>query len=182
MGAVPKCRIGNLHRKPVIPVQTLGDNTHSGTFGAFPFAFNVPRFLYGAESGYAGRRFRALGWSVSRRLPLVIWFVVLVVWLAACYGLRYGLMEDVQWVGACSDDPMQWQCVVRSNLGLWIHFGVFGWAALMTSVIACFVPRTFGRALAAVSLLVGILALVLYTANLAVFAVVIAGLRLVRAR
>lgn len=117
---------------------------------------------------------------VSRRLPLVVLFFVLALWLAVSYGLRYGLMEDVQWVGICADEASKWQCQLRSNLGLWIHFGVFGWGALITSLIALFIPRQVGRALAVVGLLLGILALVLYTASLAVFAVVIAGLRLVR--
>ena len=117
---------------------------------------------------------------VSRRLPLVVLFFILVLWLAVSYGLRYGLMEDVQWVGICADEAAKWQCQLRSNLGLWIHFGVFGWGALMAALIAFFIPRQVGRGLAVVALLLGILALVLYTASLAVFAVVIAGLRLVR--
>jgi hypothetical protein len=117
---------------------------------------------------------------VSRRLSLIVLFFALFVWLAAAYGVRYGLMEDVQWVGLCSDGAAQWQCQVRSNLGLMIHFGVFGWGALIASVIAFCVPRTPGRLLAWTGLLLGMLSLVLYSASLAVFAVVIAGLRLVR--
>ncbi|TDV54589.1 hypothetical protein EC919_104327 [Pseudomonas graminis] len=127
---------------------------------------------------------RAVGYFlecvVSRRLRLVVLFSMLVLWLAVSYGLRYGLMEDVQWVGICADEASKWQCQLRSNLGLLIHFGVFGWGALIASLVAFFVPRQFGRALAVVGLLLGIVALVLYTASLAVFAVVIAGLRLVR--
>jgi hypothetical protein len=117
---------------------------------------------------------------VSLRLPLFVLLVGLALWLAASYGLRYGLMEDVRWVGLCSDDALKWQCQVRSNLGLMIHFGVFGWGALVASLIAFFVPHRLGRLLALIGLLLGMLALVLYTAGLAVFAVVIAGLRLVR--
>ncbi|WP_268800110.1 hypothetical protein [Pseudomonas huanghezhanensis] len=118
---------------------------------------------------------------MSRRLPLIVLCVVLAVWLALSYGLRYGLMEDVQWVGICTDEAMNWECELRANLGLLIHFQVFGWAALIASVVAFVIPHRTGRALAVVGLLLGILALVLYTASLAVFAVVIAGLRLVRA-
>ena len=118
---------------------------------------------------------------MSRRLSLVVVFVALVMWLAAAYGVRYGLMEDVQWVGLCADGAAKWQCQVRSNLGLMIHFGVFGWGALIASVIAFFVPHRLGRILALIGLLLGVLSLVLYSASLAVFAVVIAGLRLVRA-
>ncbi|MEQ7917552.1 hypothetical protein ABQX22_00025 [Xanthomonas sp. WHRI 1810A] len=119
---------------------------------------------------------------MSRRVPLVLLCVALAVWLAISYGLRYGLMEDVQWVGLCTDEAVRWECQVRANLGLLIHFQVFGWAALIASAVAFLVPHRAGRVLAFVGLLLGILALVLYTASLAVFAVVIAGLRLVRAR
>lgn len=139
------------------------------------------RYLSPGGCGYAGRRFPELGCSVSRRLSLVVLFVALALWLAAAYGVRYGLMEDVQWVGLCSEGAAKWQCQVRSNLGLMIHFGVFGWGALIASVIAFFVPRRLGRILALIGLLLGMLSLVLYSASLAVFAVVIAGLRLVRA-
>jgi hypothetical protein len=102
---------------------------------------------------------------------------VLAVWLCVSYGLRYGLMEDVQWVGICADQSLKWECQVRANLGLLIHFQVFGWGALATSVAGFILPNRLGRAL---GLLLAILALILYTASLAVFAVVIAGLRLVR--
>ena len=117
---------------------------------------------------------------MSRHLPLVMFSILLVLWLAAAYSLRYSIMEDVHWVGACAEASLQWQCPVRATLGLWIHYGVFGWGSLIVSTIAFFIPRRLGRALAAIGLLLGILALVLYTASLAVFAVVIAGLRLVR--
>jgi hypothetical protein len=122
------------------------------------------------------------GVSVPRRLPLVVLFVALAAWLAVSYGLRYGLMEDVQWVGVCSDEALKWECQVRANLGLLIHFQVFGWGALIASVAGFVIPHRIGRVLAYIGLLLGILALVLYTASLAVFAVVIAGLRLVRGR
>jgi hypothetical protein len=118
--------------------------------------------------------------SVPRRLPLIVLCGVLAVWLCVSYGLRYGLMEDMQWVGICSDQSLKWECQVRANLGLLIHFQVFGWGALATSVAGFIIPNRLGRALALVGLLLGILALILYTASLAVFAVVIAGLRLVR--
>jgi len=125
--------------------------------------------------------FLPLGCAVSRRLPPVLLFLALALWLAASYGVRYGLMEDVRWVGACSDEvAAHWQCSVRSNLGLLIHFGVLGWGALIASVLGLAVPNRIGRYLAWVGLLLGMLALVLYSASLAVFAVVIAGLRLVR--
>jgi hypothetical protein len=110
----------------------------------------------------------------------MVLIIALAMWLALSYGLRYGLMEDVQWVGRCSDDALKWQCQLRSTLGWLIHFGVFGWGALIASLVGFFMPRKAGRVLATFGLLLGMLAMVLYTASLAVFAVVIAGLRLVR--
>nr|WP_296262028.1 MULTISPECIES: hypothetical protein [unclassified Pseudomonas] len=118
---------------------------------------------------------------MPRRLSLLLLIGALALWLVLGYGLRYGLMEDVKWVGACAEDALRWQCVVRSNLGLLIYLGVFGWSALIVSLIAFFIPRKVGQVLAVLGLLLGILALVLYSASLAVFAVVIAGVRLVRA-
>jgi hypothetical protein len=118
---------------------------------------------------------------MSRRLPLIVLLIVLPLWLAASYGLRYSLMEDARWVGLCANEALNWECQMRSSLGLMIHFGVIAWAALVTSVIAFCVPGRAGWGLAVLAVLLGIPALVLYSASLAVFAVVIAGLRLVRA-
>ncbi|MDB6145110.1 MAG: hypothetical protein JWP80_4154 [Pseudomonas sp.] len=118
---------------------------------------------------------------MSRRFPLIVLLVVLPLWLAASYGLRYSLMEDAKWVGICANDALGWQCQLRSGLGLMIHFGTIAWAALVTSIIAFCVPGRAGWALAVLAVLIGIPALVLYSASMAVFAVVIAGLRLVRA-
>ena len=117
---------------------------------------------------------------MSRSLPLIALLAFLGVWLAASYGVRYGLMEDGQWVGLCADPGAYWQCQVRSVLGLGIHFRVIAWSALGLALIAQVVPRQGGRWIAMAALAFGIPALVLYTASLAVFAVVLAGLRLVR--
>ncbi len=114
-------------------------------------------------------------------LPLILLLIALPVWLVASYGLRYGLMEDPQWVGTCVAEAARWECQLRSSLGWLIHFRVMGWAALATSVIAFFMRGRFGSGLAVLALLFGFPALALYNASLAVFAVVIAGLRLVRA-
>ena len=115
------------------------------------------------------------------RLPLILLLIALPVWLVASYGLRYGLMEDPQWVGMCVAEAARWECQLRSNLGLLIHFRVMGWIALVLSIVAFFVRGRVGSALAVLALLFGLPALALYNASLAVFAVVIAGLRLVRA-
>lgn len=118
---------------------------------------------------------------MSRRLPLIILLVVLSLWLAASYGLRYGLMEDGQWVGLCVDNAQRWECEVRASLGLLIHFRVIAWSALVLSLVAFFVPGRAGWGLGVAAMLFALPALVLYSASLGVFAIVIAALRLVRA-
>jgi len=117
---------------------------------------------------------------MSRRLPLILLLIVLPLWLAASYGVRYGLMEDGQWVGICVDEALRWECQARSSLGWLIHFEVLGWTALGAAVLAFALPRKLGWGLAVLALLIGFPALALYNTSLAVFAVVIAGLRLVR--
>ena len=117
---------------------------------------------------------------MSPRLPLILLLLALPLWLAASYGARYGFMEDGQWVGICADDASRWECQLRANLGLMIHFRVLGWAALVTSVLAFLVPGRAGWGLAVLGLAFGVPALALYNTTFAVFAVVIAGLRLVR--
>ena len=117
---------------------------------------------------------------MSRRLPLILLLIALPLWLAASYGARYGFMEDGRWVGICADEANRWECQLRSNLGLIIHFKVLGWAALVMAVLAFFVPGRAGWGLAVLGLVFGLPALALYNTTFAVFAVVIAGLRLVR--
>nr|BFD40487.1 hypothetical protein FFPRI1PSEUD_19860 [Pseudomonas sp. FFPRI_1] len=118
---------------------------------------------------------------MSRRLPVILLLVVLPLWLAASYGLRYGFMEDARWVGVCVDEAARWECSLRSSLGWMIHFKVLGWSAVATALLAFVLPGRLGRCLAVLALLVGFPALALYNTTLAVFAVVIAALRLVRA-
>jgi len=117
---------------------------------------------------------------MSRSLPAVLLLLFLVLWLAASYGVRYGLMEDAQWVGLCTVPGEYWQCQVRSLLGLGIHFQVLAWAGLGLALLAQVVSGRGGWWLAVLALVFGVPALVLYTASIAVFAVVLAGLRLVR--
>ncbi|QZI69042.1 hypothetical protein K5F93_22100 [Pseudomonas protegens] len=118
---------------------------------------------------------------MSRRLPVIVLFVVLPLWLAASYGLRYGFMEDARWVGVCVDEVGRWECSLRSSLGWMIHFKVLGWSALGAALLGFVVAGRAGWWLAVLALLAGIPALALYNTTLAVFAVVIAALRLVRA-
>ena len=118
---------------------------------------------------------------MSRRLPVILLLVLLPLWLAASYGARYGFMEDGKWVGICVDEASRWECQLRANLGLMIHFKVLGWAALGCALIGFVVPGRAGWWLAVLALVFGLPALALYNTTLAVLAGVIAGLRLVRA-
>jgi hypothetical protein len=117
---------------------------------------------------------------MSRRLPVILLLVLLPLWLAASYGARYGFMEDGKWVGICVDEASRWECSVRSSLGLMIHFKILGWAALGAALLGFVLPGRAGWWLAVLALVFGAPALVLYNTTLAVFALVIAGLRLVR--
>ncbi|KQN50888.1 hypothetical protein ASE98_03395 [Pseudomonas sp. Leaf48] len=117
---------------------------------------------------------------MSRHLPVILLLVLLPVWLAASYGARYGFMEDAQWVGVCVDEASRWECQVRSSLGLMIHFKVLGWSAVVAAVIGFVLQGRAGWWLGVLALALGFPALALYNTTLAVFAVVIAGLRLVR--
>lgn len=118
---------------------------------------------------------------MTRHLPVVLLLMLLSSWLAASYGVRFALMEDARWVGLCLEESTRWECQARASLGYLIHFRVIAWAALACALVAFVAPGRFGRALAVLALLLGLPALVLYSASLAVFALVLAGLRLVRA-
>ncbi|WP_375737818.1 hypothetical protein [Pseudomonas boanensis] len=117
---------------------------------------------------------------MSSRSSLILLLILLPLWLAASYGVRFALMEDGQWVGLCVDQAQRWECQVRAGLGLLIHFRIIAWISLGAALAAFFVPGRTGWGLALLALLFALPALVLYTASLAVFASVIAGLRLVR--
>ncbi len=117
---------------------------------------------------------------MSRSLPLALLVLFLGLWLAASYGVRYGLMEDGQWVGLCTAPAAYWQCEVRSLLGLGIHHQVLAWGGLGLALLAQVVGGRRGWWLALLGLVFAVPALVLYTASIATFALVLAGLRLVR--
>ncbi len=117
---------------------------------------------------------------MSRRTTVLL--LLLSLWLAVSYGVRFLLMEDVRWVGLCVEEASRWECQARAGLGYLIHFRVISWTALMLAVAGFCLPGKVGRGLAGAGLLFGVPALVLYSASLAVFALVLAGLRLVRAQ
>ena len=116
---------------------------------------------------------------LNRRAYLQL--TLLALWLGLSYGFRFYLMEDVRWVDICGGanhaDPT---CAVRAGVGVTIHFGVLAWIALASAVPAFFIRGKSGRTLAWIGLGFALPALALYTVTLAVFAILMAGLRLVR--
>ena len=118
---------------------------------------------------------------MSRYLPLTVLLIAAAFCLALSFALRYQLMEGAQWVGLCVDAPQQLACQVRASLGWLIHFRILAWAALICALLAFVLPGVWGKRLAVPALLLGLPALVLYSASLGVFAVVLALLRWVRA-
>ena len=118
---------------------------------------------------------------MSRYLPLTALLIAAALCLALSFALRYQLMEGAQWVGLCVDAPQQLACQVRASLGWLVHFRVLAWTSLVCAVLAFVVPGVWGKRLAVPALLLGLPALVLYSASLGVFAVVLALLRWVRA-
>ena len=112
------------------------------------------------------------------------WLITLILLtalaFAGAYVLRFGLMEDGQWVGVCTDQAQRWECQLRAWLGLVIHFRILAWLALGLALLWFCLPHKRGWLIAALALLAAIPALILYSASLAVFAVVLAALRLVR--
>ncbi|TBV00122.1 hypothetical protein DNJ95_01650 [Stutzerimonas kirkiae] len=110
-----------------------------------------------------------------------VWIGALVgVLLAGSYGIRMGLMEDTRWLALCGDDPGLFACRLRDLLGLAIHLRLAGWLGLAAALLAFVWPGRMGGWLAVVALVFAVPALVLYNATLASFALVLAGLRLVR--
>jgi hypothetical protein len=111
------------------------------------------------------------------------WIVPLAlaaIWLALSYVLRYQLMEDARWLDICSGSAGGAWCEVRAALGLTIHWKVLAYLAVLTAVPAFFIKGDNGRRLAWASLVFALPALALYTVTLAVFAALLAALRIVR--
>jgi hypothetical protein len=111
------------------------------------------------------------------------WFIPLLLsagWLALSYTLRYQLMEDSHWLEICDAHADNIACAIRAKMGLIIHWQLFAWAALTLAVPAFVIAGPRGRLLAWLSLVFALPALALYTVTLAVFALLIAALRIVR--
>lgn len=114
--------------------------------------------------------------------PLVTAVLGTLCWLAACYALRYLLMENTRWVELCDGASTDGWCRIRSGLGLVIHFQVLPVIALALALPAFVLRDRPGRALAWAGLLVSLPALALYTVTPAVFSLLLSLLRLVRRR
>lgn len=106
--------------------------------------------------------------------------LALVACLIGSYAVRHGLMEEGRWVGRCAGGEGPWPCAVRTGLGWMIHHQVLAWTALGLALWAQVLRGALGRGVGVVAVLVGIPAMVLYTASLAVFAIVLGALRGVR--
>lgn len=106
--------------------------------------------------------------------------VLALVWLAGCYAVRFLLMEDPRWLDICDGRDGGTLCAVRASLGLIIHWRILPYLALLLAVPAFFVKGRGGARLAWWSLLFGLPALALYTVTPAVFALLLAALRIVR--
>jgi hypothetical protein len=117
---------------------------------------------------------------MTAKSHLVLQLSLLALWMAASYGARYYLMENVDWLEICDKTPDRIECGLRSGLGLTIHFGVLSWGAIVTAVPAFFMKGSSGRMIAWISLLFAIPALALYTVTMAAFALLLCALRLVR--
>lgn len=109
-----------------------------------------------------------------------IGFALLALWLAACYVLRFKLMEDSAWVGICDGDATLLSCQVRKSLGLMIHFRVLAWGALALALVSFIIRPAIGNSIAWLALIFSAPALALYTVTPASFALLIAALRLTR--
>lgn len=118
---------------------------------------------------------------MPRLSPLWVVSLLVPLWLAASYGLRFALMEDSSWVALCVELPADAGCRLRDLFGLLIHLRVLAWLALVFAVLAFVLPGRSGWWLACLALFFAVPALVLYSASLASLALVIAALRLVRA-
>lgn len=110
----------------------------------------------------------------------VISLILLALWMAACYGVRFHLMENVDWLEICDKTPARLECELRAGMGLMIHFGVLAWTAIVLAVPAFFMRGNAGRTLSWIALLFAIPALALYTVTMAAFALLLCAMRLVR--
>jgi hypothetical protein len=120
------------------------------------------------------------GKTMTSKSRLILQLSLLALWMAASYGVRFYLMENVDWLEICDRTPARIECGLRSGLGLTIHFGILSWGAIALAIPAFFIKGNAGRALAWIALLFAVPALALYTVTMAAFALLLCALRLIR--
>lgn len=103
--------------------------------------------------------------------------LLLAAWVAAAYGVRYGLMENTAWVGACAADPAQIACQAKAGMGLMIHWNVLPLAGLVLALSGWLLRGARGQLVALMGLVFALPGLVLYTTSLAGVVVMLAALR-----
>lgn len=106
----------------------------------------------------------------------------LLLWLAGCYALRFGLMESRAAADFCLLDATAWSCGLRAELGRWIYLQYFGIAALLLVLAANLVRGGARFFLASAALFAATAALVLYNVNLGAPAAVFSLLTLTAPR
>lgn len=114
----------------------------------------------------------------ARRIQRAILGGALLLWLGACYVLRFGLMESRAAADLCLLDATAFSCLLRAELGRWIYLQYFGIAALLLVLVANFSRGRTRFFLAAAGLFAAIAALVLYNVNFGAPAAVFALLTL----
>ena len=118
----------------------------------------------------------------ARTMSRVMFGGALLLWLAGCYALRFGLMESRGAADFCLLDETAWSCLLRAELGRWIYLQYFGIGALLL-VLAANLARGGARVfLAAAALFAATAALVLYNVNLGAPAAVFSLLTLAAPR
>ncbi|MBA1288826.1 hypothetical protein [Pseudomonas japonica] len=105
--------------------------------------------------------------------------LLLAAWIAVAYGVRYGLMENTAWVGACAADPAQIACQAKAGMGLMIHWNVLPLAGLVLALGGWLLRGARGQLVALMGLVFALPGLVLYTTSLAGVVVMLAALRCV---
>lgn len=125
-----------------------------------------------APSGFGSR--------LAYRTPAVLAAVLAVGLAAVGYLLRQRLVEPEVMGALCtSADPAFW-CPVRTAVIAASQWGVLGWASVALAVAALILPARLARPVALSAAVLAGLGLALYNAGIAVPALALALLRLVR--
>jgi hypothetical protein len=108
--------------------------------------------------------------------PLVVLVAALLA-AAAAFALRLWLLEVPSLGWRCADSGAPWWCGPYAGLGWLLRSQAFGWAAAALAAVALFASSRTAVLAAAGA---GVIALVLYNAELGAAAFLLAALRAVR--